>query len=428
MIFQDLKIIPAFTVAENIALFLKNLKMIIKMEDINSRIEEISRRYGLDVDPKALASQLSIGQLQKVEIVKLLMSEAKLLILDEPTRVLAPHEVEVLFQILRNLCTDGFAVVLITHKLKEVMQCSDRISVLRNGKVAGTLPRSKANEEILVQLMFERTLTDIKRVGNAKVVQREKPMLFLDNLATQGKGAATSLQSITLRIDAGEILGVAGVSGNGQRVLGDVILGIERSSAGKKYLFDMDFTNHSVNEIRRNGMSFIPEDPLQMAAIPFMTVNENMVITMSGKYEKLGGFMMDWEKAEDFAKNALQRYECTFSLNAMAHTLSGGNLQRMVVARELAHDPRFVIASYLTRGLDVRSAIAARQALLEVRDKGAGVLLISEDLDELFQLCDRLVVLYEGKIVGEFKPDETSPFAIGQLMTGSDIEHVNSNA
>jgi ABC-type uncharacterized transport system ATPase subunit len=424
MVFQNLNIIPAFTVAENIALFLKDLKIVIHMQSIHTQIEEISSRYGLDVDPKALASQLSIGQLQKVEIVKLLMSEANILILDEPTRVLAPHEVENLFDILKNLCADGFAVVLIAHKLKEVMDCADRITVLRNGKVVGTLLSTDADEGKLIELMFERKLSEIRKKKLKPIISEEKPVLYLENVSSMSKGASTSLKSITLKVSPGEIVGVAGVSGNGQRELGDVILGISRSSEGIKQIFGMDTTNQAVDKIRDQGIGFIPEDPLKMAAIPFMTIKENMVITMSTRFQKMGGLFMNWENAEEFSKNALSHYDCTFSINSLARTLSGGNLQRMIVARELSHHPGLVIASYLTRGLDARSTIAARKALLEVRNQGAGVLLISEDLDELFQLSDRLIVLYDGSIVGEFIPEETNPFAIGHLMTGLELENV----
>ena len=423
MVFQDLKIIPAFSVAENIALFLKDLKMVIHLQSIHAQIKEISNRYGLDVNPKALASQLSIGQLQKVEIVKLLMSEANILILDEPTRVLAPHEVNTLFDILKKLCADGYAVVLIAHKLKEVMDCADRITVLRNGKVAGTLLRTDANEGKLIELMFEKKLSEIRKKQSKLVGSKEKPVLYLENISTISQGAATSLKSITLKISSGEIVGVAGVSGNGQRELGDVILGISKSSEGKKQIFGSDFTNQSVDKIRDQGIGFIPEDPLKLAAIPFMTIKENMVVTMSGKFQKMGGLFMNWEKAEKFSKNALSHYDCTFSLNSLARTLSGGNLQRMIVARELSYSPGLVVASYLTRGLDAHSTIAARQALLEVRNQGAAVLLISEDLDELFQLSDRLIVLYDGRIVGEFRPEETNPFTIGHLMTGLELEN-----
>lgn len=425
MVFQDLKIIPAFSVAENITLFLRDLPFLINADEIRRQIREISIRYGLDVNPDALASQLSIGELQKVEIIKLLMSDAKLLILDEPTRVLAPHEIDALFEILEKLCSDGFAVVLITHKLKEVLDCADRISVLRKGKLIDTLLRNEANEENLIHLTFDQLLTEINKdkKTNEKKSSDSLPVLSLAKISTAAEGMKIGLREISFEVLPGEIMGVAGVSGNGQKELADVILGIEKSSSGKKQLFGSDITNSSVREMRNNNLSFIPEDPLYMAVNPFMTVLENMVITSTREFESKNGLTMNWQKAEQFTREALHRYDCTFSLNAMTRTLSGGNLQRMIVARELSSDPRLVVASYLTRGLDARSTIAARQALLEVRNQGAAVLLISEDLDELFQLSDRLIVLAGGKIAGQFKPEETSPYEIGHLMTGMEVKN-----
>ncbi len=424
MVFQDFMLIPAFSVAENIALFLPDLKEVLDMQGINRRIEEHSERYHLEVDPQATVSQLSIGEQQKVEILKLLLADARLLILDEPTRVLAPHEVEALFRVLDSLRRDGYAIVLITHKLKEVLQGADRTTVLRFGRVAGTLERAETTEERLMAMMFEKRLARVDAGRGQARPESTRPLLELRGVETHGEGAETSLKAIDLAVYPGEIVGVAGVSGNGQKQLGDVILGMITGIKGSKLLFGKDATHYSIREVRRSGVCFVPENPLTMAVTPWMTVLENMALTRTWRYTRLGGLAMDWQAVKTDVAEATKVLESPSSLYAPAGALSGGNLQRMVIAREMMGGPRLVIASYLTRGLDVQSALAARRALVQARDGGAGVLLISEDLEELFALSDRLVVLCDGTIVGSFRPEETDSYTVGYLMTGSEAQSV----
>ncbi len=424
MIFQEFTLIPALSVAENLALFLPNLPAVLNPREIERRIYEVSERYDLRVRPRALVSQLSIGEQQKVEILKLLLADARLLILDEPTRVLAPHEVEALFKVIGELRKDGYAIVLITHKLNEVLACADRITVLRSGKVAGTLIRSEASEERLVSMMFEKKLASLQ-VGRTKsTAVLDAPLLELEDVWTRGQGLETSLKGIVLKVHSGEIVGVAGVSGNGQKELGDLALGMIRCERGRKLLFGQDFTNRSIQQVRRSGVGFIPESPLTMCIAPFMTVLQNMALTRTWQYARLGGTSMDWQSVRADVERATHLLGFSFPLYIPARSLSGGNLQRMVIVREMAREPRLIIASYLTRGLDVQSTLTARQALVHARDGGAGVLLISEDLEELFALCDRLIVLNGGKVVGSFKPEDTDVYEVGRLMTGSEVQNV----
>lgn len=424
MVFQELNLIPVFSVAENIALFLPNLKAVLHPKEIDRRIIEISERYNLKVDPHALVSQISIGEQQKVEILKLLLSDARLLILDEPTRVLAPHEAKALFNVLENLRKDGYAIVLITHNMKEVLECADRITVLRHGRVAGTMPRTEASEDKLVALMFEKALAALEINRKDGADKSLEPLLELHGVETYSGGTGTNLKGIDLKIYPGEIVGVAGISGNGQKELCDVVLGMELCAKGRKFLYGNDLTNHSIQTMRKNGIAFIPENPLSMASVPFMTVLENMALTNIWRYARWGGFSMDWQAVKADVEETEKRLGFTVTLYAPARSLSGGNLQRMIIVREMTHAPQLILASYLTRGLDVQSTIAVRQALVQVRESGAGVLLVSEDLDELFTLADRLIVLYGGRIVGEFKPEETDAYEVGHLMTGGEVQRV----
>ena len=420
MVFQDFVQVPALTVTENIALFLPRLPAILDKSAIAERIQEISRRYGLDVNPQSRLRQLSVGERQKVEILKLLLADAQILILDEPTRSLAPHEIEGLFHVFANLRRDRYAVIFITHKLKEVLACADRITVMRRGKVAGTLPGPGATESQLVALMFGEEISEAPRHRTQSVLRSAHPVLELKGVQTRGEGGTAGLQDIILAIQPGEVVGVAGVSGNGQRELGDVILGLEKIQKGTKNLLGQDATHWSVAQIRAMGVAFIPEDPLGMAAFPWLTVRENMAMADTHRYSRQGGFSMDWAAVCSDLDRSLQRLGFTLpSFFVPLVTLSGGNVQRMILAREMAHNPKLIIAFYPTRGLDVRSAVAARELLTASRDAGAGVLLISEDLGELFAMSDRLVVIFRGRIVKACPPQETTPNEVGHLMTGS---------
>jgi simple sugar transport system ATP-binding protein len=424
MVFQDFIQIPALNVAENIALFLPKLPAVLDKSGMIRRIDEISEQYGLRVDPHAPIWRLSVGEKQKVEVLKLLLAEAEILVLDEPTRNLAPHEIDGLFQVFANLRRDGYAVIFITHKLKEVMACADRITVMRRGEVTGRLAASEATEGRLVSLMFGEEIREApyQRVGKAQ--PGLKPALELKGVSTRGEGGAGGLQDIDLTILPGEIVGVAGVSGNGQKELGDVVLGLEKCSRGVKYLWGEDATRWSVARVRASGVAFIPEDPLGMAAFPWLTVQENMALANTRLYSRRGGLSLDWVSVRSDLESSFKRLGFTLpSFFVPLGILSGGNIQRMILAREVAHRPNLIIAFYPTRGLDVRSAVAARQLLVASRDAGAGVLLISEDLGELFALSDRLVILFRGKIAGTSTPREITVNEVGHLMTGSRGEH-----
>jgi general nucleoside transport system ATP-binding protein len=302
------------------------------------------------------------------------------------------------------------------------LECADRITVLRGGRVAGSLLHADASEDKLVKLMFDKEVSGLKISSKSKP-ESSSPVLELRQVETHAEGAGVSLQGIDLTIHPGEIVGIAGVSGNGQKELCDVVLGMEDCIKGRKFLHGKDLTNQPVQTMRENGVSFIPENPLVMASVPFMTVLENMALTHTRRYARRRGFAMDWGAVKADIEETIKILGFTVNFYTIAKALSGGNLQRMVILREMSLDPRLIIASYLTRGLDVQSAIAARQALVQARENDAGILLISEDLEELFTLSDRLLVIYGGKIVGEFKPSETDIYEVGHLMTGSEVQY-----
>lgn len=420
MVFQNFTLIPAMTVVENIALFLPDLGLVLDRKQIIKKIDSISKRFHLEVEPLAPVWQLSIGEQQKVEVLKLLLANVRLLILDEPTKVLAPHEIAGLFKVMRGLKEEGYAIIFITHKIREVLECADRITVMRHGRVTGQLMRAEASEDKIIEMMFGKTkIKQIERVVKAGV-SSSKPLLEIKKASTRAQGFSVGLKDIDLKIFQGEIVGVAGVSGNGQKELGDLILGLLKCEQGHKFLFGENATHWHIGKVRSEGVAFIPENPLSMAAVPNMTSQENMAVNNTRKYSRRHGFFIDL----DTALTDLERSFKNLGLTAPPFlcpikTLSGGNIQRVIIARELAQSAELIVAFYPTKGLDVLSTTAVRQVLMRFRDSGCGIILISDDLEELFSMSDRLIVLYQGKMVGRYKPEETNMVNIGHLMTGA---------
>ncbi|MBK8050341.1 MAG: ABC transporter ATP-binding protein [Anaerolineales bacterium] len=429
MVFQNFTLIPAMTVAENVALFLPALGIVLHPKAIQARIREVATRYGLEINPAAHVFDLSMGERQKVEILKILLAGARVLIFDEPTSVLAPHEVDGLFAIFDKLRQDGYAILFITHKLPEVMASAQRITVLRRGRVVGQLMRDEATPQAIVRLMLgAEPPPPVQREGLAN--EAGAPLFEMNTLSLVDEHTGIGLKEVSLQIFAGEIVGVAGVSGNGQSELADVALGLRRPDGGAFILAGQDASHWSTATILAHGLACIPEDPLRMEAIPGMTVVENMVLGEQLRYTAMGGLTMNWTGARKDAELFLNTTFVTTPprLDWPVENLSGGNLQRVVIARELSRQPAVLLAYYPARGLDVSNAEAMRQLLLSYRSKGVGILLVSEDMDELFALSDRLVVMYHGRIVGTFRPHETTADEIGHLMTGGSRETTREGA
>jgi len=418
MVFQKFMLIPAFTVTENVALFLPELKLRLDLSAIASRIRNVSEKFSLNIDPNAYVWQLAVGEQQKVELIKLLLADARVLIFDEPTSVLAPHEIENLLHVFRQLKSDNYAVLFITHKLREVFASADRLSVMRRGVLVGTLMCKEASERAVVSMMFGAEPPAVQR-DDSKIDENSKPILELQSVTTAGAAGELYLESVSLAVRAHEIVGIAGVSGSGQREIGDVILGL-LPHRGTKRLNGHDATHWAIARLRQNGLAMIPESPLWMGVVGSMTVTENMALADRARYARQAGFSMDWKAVREDALQYEKRSRIPMPNPAVAaETLSGGNLQRIVLTRELGQRQKLVVAFYPTQALDLPTAVAARQLLVQARNEGAGVLLVSEDLDELFTLSDTILVLCSGRIVGRFRPDEITREAVGHLMTGS---------
>jgi general nucleoside transport system ATP-binding protein len=415
MVFQTFTLIPALSVFENIALFLNDLPFIIQPKDILPRIRLPADRFSLSVDLWASIRQLSVGDQQKVEILKQLLAGARILILDEPTKILAPQESEGLFRAIAELKAEGYGIVFITHKMQEVLACADRITVMRQGRVAGVLERSVATEEALLALMFGAPVQHSAPSAQRDAFSGRAPVLELRSVCTAGSTRKTALRAVSLTLHSGEILGVAGISGNGQRELADLILGLISPSQGQKLLWSEDASAWSIAKVREKGVASIPDDPLALASAPELTARENFALGSGSRYRL--GLGLDWRRLEaDMLGTFARLHFPRPALDKRASTLSGGNLQRLVLARELAHEPKLIVALYPTRGLDVRSANAVRSLLMKARNEGAAVLMVSEELDELFALSDRVAVLNRGAIAAEFLPDSFFAEAVGPWM------------
>jgi general nucleoside transport system ATP-binding protein len=417
MVFQNFTLIPALSVFDNVALFQKDLPTVVPRAEILDRMRHYAERFRLAVDPWMPARALAVGDQQKVEILKQLLAGARVLILDEPTKVLAPQESEGLFKTLSELRAEGLGIVLITHKLREVLACADRIAVMRHGRMAGVVGWRDAKEENLLTLMFGDKPFHSSPPPLEAAGRHDRGEVALELVDVSTSGAETRLHNISMKLRAGEIIGVAGVSGNGQREFGDLILGLQRLQAGSKLLWGEDASRWSVAQVREKGVVAIPDDPLALACVPGLTVRENLALGTGRRYrDRLG---VDWQHLEadmnrSFARLGFSRP----SFDVRAAALSGGNLQRVVLARELALEPRLIVALYPTRGLDARSTMMVRSLLRDMRDRGAAVVLISEDLDELFEVSDRLLVLFHGAIAAEFSPDDFRAEIVGPFMVG----------
>jgi simple sugar transport system ATP-binding protein len=424
MVHQNFMLVETMTVAENVVLGLQELSFQPDLRQVKRRLEELGARYGLKVDPDAYIWQLSVGEQQRVEILKLLYRDVDILILDEPTAVLTPQEVDDLVEVLRRVVKEGKAAVFITHKLREVMMFSDRVTVLRGGKNVATRSTSKTSPEELAQLM----------VGREVLFQLEKttcelgaPVLEVEDLRALNDKGLPALRGVTLTVHAGEIVGIAGVAGNGQRELAEAVTGLRDAVEGEVHVNRTCITNCSPLRAIQAGVSHIPEDRVEMGLVGDMSVAENLALKAYRTSELSQGPVLFPEGMKRFARSLIDGFDiATPGPETQVKFLSGGNLQKAILARELTACEGLLVAVHPTRGLDVGATESVRELLLQQRRKGTAVLLISEDLDELLEVSDRIAVMFEGRIVGVVPTEDADLDTIGLMMAGEQPQEEGS--
>ena len=435
MVHQHFMLVPPLTVTENVILGLKSSREpFLETDRAEKKIVDLSKKYGLKVDPKAKIGQLSVGERQRVEIIKALYRGAQVLILDEPTSVLTPPEVKELMTILKRMARDGLAVIpFITHKLPEVMAVSDRVTVLRAGRVTARLKTKRTKERDLAKKMVGREV--LLRVKKHRV-KKGKVALEIKRLRALSDRGLLALKDVSLSIREGEILGIAGVSGNGQRELEEVITGLRKAKGGKVIIRGKDMTNRMPGELIDWGVGHIPEDRLERGLVMDFTVAENLVLETYSKqpftYKWFLPFERRWflnyDEIKRHAQKLIKDYGVvTAGVDVPTRHLSGGNLQRLILARELSRKPKVLIAAQPTRGLDVNSARFIREKLLEQVKEGTAILLISEDLDEIIMMSDRIAVMYEGEVMGLMPVAKAKREEIGLMMAGVKRESKKSS-
>ncbi len=422
MIHQHFMLVQSQTVTENILLGLDRPRFRMNLSTYDQEIAELSERFHLKVDPRAKIWQLSVGEQQRVEILKMLYRGAQMLIMDEPTAVLAPLEIKDLFKTLRSMIKDGKSIVFISHKLNEVLEIADRVSVLRAGRVtASGVSTEGVTRSDLARLMVGR---NVILVVEKKSVTPGEVVLSVENVHAESDRGLPAVRGISLNVRGGEIVGLAGVAGNGQRELADAINGLRKCQQGRVLLHGQEISNQPIRKNIKGGMAYVPEDRTHVGTAPSLSITDNVIMK---KYQQspIGrGMTVDAKAAEKHANQLKEQYDIIVpNVKTQVRLLSGGNLQRVILAREMSSMPKVMIAVQPTRGLDVGAIEGVHNYLLAEREAGAGVLLISEELEELLALCDRIYVIYEGQIMGEVSDGNIE--TIGLMMTGTPLDQIH---
>ena len=422
MIHQHFMLVPTLTVAENVALGLADNGVLLDTTAVADRVRELSARYGLHVDPLAHVWQLAVGERQRVEIVKALYRDCRLLILDEPTAVLTPQEVDELFATLRTMAADGVGLIFISHKLDEVLALSDRITVMRDGRVTGETTPERTSKAELADMM----------VGRAVQLAPDRPpadvgevRLALDGLRVMGDRGLESVAGCYLEVRAGEVVGIAGVSGNGQRELAEAIAGLRQPASGTVAIDGGDVTGLHPSRVRAAGLAYVPEERMRDGVVGEFSVAENLILVDHDRLPYCRRGLLRLGAIARACRDLVDRFTVkTPSLETTTSNLSGGNIQKLILARELSGGPKVLVAAQPTRGVDIGAAEYIHRRLIDERSSGTAVLVISEDLDEVLALSDRVAVMFDGRIVEVMDVADATVERLGLLMAGSDPEGV----
>lgn len=423
MVHQHFMLVPSQSVTENILLGLDEPRFRMQLPQYDRVITELSDRFGLHVDPSAKIWQLSVGEQQRVEILKMLYRGTEVLIMDEPTAVLAPQEIEDLFDTLRSMVAEGKSMIFISHKLQEVMAIADRVTVLQKGKVtAKGLETADITRQELARLMVGR---EVVFHIDKKVREPGDVVLEVENLHADNDKGLPALQGLSLQVRSGEILGLAGVAGNGQRELAQVISGLRKCTQGRVLLNGNEISNRSAQFSIRQGLAYVPEDRTHVGTAPNLSMTDNVIMKKYRQAPIARGWAIDMNTATTFAEDLKQEYDIAIpTVETPVRLLSGGNLQRVILAREISGEPAMMVAVQPTRGLDVGAIEGVHRLLLSQRESGTAILLISEELEELFALSDRIAVIYEGQVMGEVTDEDLE--TIGLMMTGERLDQIRA--
>jgi general nucleoside transport system ATP-binding protein len=416
MVYQHFRLVANLTVAENLALGNPEVGLRLSQSELEAEARELGERYDFPVDPTARIWQLSVGEQQRVEILKLLYRDARILILDEPTAVLTPQEGEGLFRAMRILAGEGRSLIFVSHKLHEVKAVSDRVTVLREGRVVGGAETADAELRDLARMMVGKDLVLPTRAPNDSIGE---PVLVVEDLVVEDDRGLDAVDGLSITVNEGEIVGIAGVSGNGQRELAQGIVGLMKVKSGSVHLQGADITGCSVLQTIKHGIAYVPQNRLGMGLAPGLDTDENLALKQFREPPYSSGPLLSTKAFQTKAAEMIEAFDVRGVRSGLPiRLLSGGNLQKALIAREVTQDHCVLIARSPTRGLDVGATATVRDELLAERDRGIAVLLISEDLDELLALSDRLLVIYEGQIVGEMAASEATAERLGLLMAG----------
>ncbi len=421
MVHQHFMLVPSLTVTENILLGLNEPRFLLQLNTYHQKVAALAEQFGLLVDPRAHVWQLSVGEQQRVEILKMLYRGAQVLIMDEPTAVLAPQEIEGLFATLRSMTQQGKSIIFISHKLQEITAVADRVTVLSKGRVtAAGQPMQGLTRRDLARLMVGR---EVVFSLQKKPQKPGKVVLQVDDLHAESDKGLPALQGISLTVRAGEIVGLAGVAGNGQRELAQVIGGLRQPTKGSVILEGIEITHKPVRFGIDLGVGYIPADRTHVGSAPNLSVTDNIIMKKYRRVPVARGWSVDMQAATRLAQELKEAYDIIVpTVETPARLLSGGNLQRVILAREISSNPAFLLAVQPTRGLDVGAIEGVQRLLLAQREAGAAILLISEELEELISLSDRIYVIYEGRIMGEVRDGNVEQ--IGLMMTGTPLHEI----